>query len=98
MGVFPAYPHLHRGWSRLDGVMSVDQARRIALHACVRKRPRTLEDAEARAEEKGIEFYACPFSRDEYHYHLTSGRRSRSKTAIRRAAERLDTLGPLRDG
>lgn len=78
--------------------MPFEQARRIALHACTRKRPRTRLDAEQQADEKGITYYACPFSYDEYHYHLTSGRRSRSHSTIRRAAERLGGLGPLREG
>lgn len=74
--------------------MSPKQARRIALYSCVRKRERTLEEAEDDSEERGLFCYACPFSYDEYHYHLTSGRCGRSRTAIKRAAETLGSLGP----
>jgi len=77
--------------------MALQQAKRIALYACVRKRPRSQTDAAQEAEERGIHFYACPFSRETYHYHLTSGRCSRTATTIRRAAERLMCLGPPLD-
>lgn len=75
--------------------MAFKQAQSIAMSCCYRKRPRSFEDAQDLAAERDIHFYACPFSKVEYHYHLTSGRNGRSKTAIRRAAERLKGLGPV---
>lgn len=77
--------------------MEQHQATRIALYACLRKKPRTLEDAEAAAEASDIYYYCCPFSQLEYHYHLTQGRNSRSWGKIRRAAQVLGCLGPCPD-
>lgn len=78
--------------------MSYEQAKNIARFSCFRKKPRALADAVTVSEELGITYYACPFSLDEYHYHITSGRNGRSPSALRRAAERLGRLGPKREG
>lgn len=75
--------------------MEERQATRIAMYACLRKRPLTEEEAQGEAEQLNLYFYCCPFSKGGfYHWHLTQGRNSRPWSKIYRAAETLGCMGP----
>ena len=77
--------------------MQEKQATRIALFACLRKRPLTYQDAMDQAELLDLYFYCCPFSKLFHHWHLTQGRQSRPWAKILRASRVLGCLGPCDD-